>query len=125
MKKIAIPTNGTNVDDHFGHCSFYTIYTLDSENRIGKKELLPSPSGCGCKSDIAFILKDMGVDTMLAGNMGQGAVMKLSSAGLSVYRGYTGNTDDVLNRYLEGDMGNDQLCHEHRHHHDEGHSCHN
>lgn len=126
MKKIAIPTNGTMVDDHFGHCQYYTIYTLNEENVIEKKELLPSPAGCGCKSDIAYILADMGVGTMLAGNMGEGAFNKLSSAGMEVYRGFTGNTDGALKAYLEGYSGDDRMCDNHSHHHEgEGHTCHN
>ena len=32
MKKIAIPTREDMVDDHFGHCAYYTVVTLDDEN---------------------------------------------------------------------------------------------
>jgi len=126
MKKIAIPTSGTVVDDHFGHCRFYTIFSLDDENQIEKRELMPSPAGCGCKSDIAFILADMGVHTMLAGNMGEGAFNKLSSAGLEVYRGFRGNVDEVLKEYIGGNKGDDRMCSNHNHNHGgEGHLCHN
>lgn len=34
MKKIALPTRNGLIDDHFGHCEFYTIFTVDEENRI-------------------------------------------------------------------------------------------
>lgn len=126
MKKIAVPTTGNIVDDHFGHCQFYTIYSLDKDNRIEKKELMPSPAGCGCKSDIAGILAGMGVGTMLAGNMGEGALNKLSSAGLDVYRGYRGNVDDALAAYLGGYKGDERMCDNHNHHHEGGeHTCHN
>ena len=42
MKKIAIPTREGMVDDHFGHCAYYTVVTLDEQNhdylaRITKK----------------------------------------------------------------------------------------
>lgn len=53
MKKIALPTRNGLIDDHFGHCEFYTIFTVDEENRISRTQVLPSPQGCGCKSDIA------------------------------------------------------------------------
>ena len=26
MKKIAIPTRERMVDDHFGHCAYYTVF---------------------------------------------------------------------------------------------------
>ena len=28
MKLIAIPTRDSMVDDHFGHCAYYTVVTL-------------------------------------------------------------------------------------------------
>ena len=28
-KKIAIPTREGMIDDHFGHCAYYTVFTLD------------------------------------------------------------------------------------------------
>ena len=49
MKKLAIPTRDGMVDDHFGHCAYYTVVTLDEQNQVVKKERLDSPEGCGCK----------------------------------------------------------------------------
>lgn len=123
MTKIAIPTNGAVVDDHFGHCQFYTIYTLHSDNSILKKEIMPSPEGCGCKSDIASVLKNMGVSIMLAGNMGEGAVNKLNEAGLKVYRGFSGDTRVVTESYLKGNKGSDILCSHNKGNHEGDHSC--
>ena len=68
--KIALPTRGNMVDDHFGHCEAFTIYTIEN-NQIVNSELLPSPAGCGCKSGVAVTLAQMGVELMLAGNMGR------------------------------------------------------
>ena len=35
MKKVAIPvTKSNNVDDHFGHCEFYGVYTISDNNEI-------------------------------------------------------------------------------------------
>ncbi|MDX2414148.1 MAG: NifB/NifX family molybdenum-iron cluster-binding protein [Bacteroidales bacterium] len=121
MKKIAIPTNGTVVDEHYGHCEFYTIYSIESDNSIARKQMMPSPAGCGCKSNIASILADMGVSILLAGNMGEGAVNNLAEAGLDVYRGFVGNTEDALKAFLNGDTGSDIMCN--HSHGDSGHSC--
>ena len=33
MKLIAIPTRDGMVDDHFGHCAYYTVVTLDEQIR--------------------------------------------------------------------------------------------
>ena len=102
--KIALPTRDGQIDDHFGHCDHYTIITLDSDNNIVSKEDMASPEGCGCKSDIAPILSKMGVEVMLAGNMGQGAVNILSSNKIKVVRGCSGNIDDVVAKWLTGEI---------------------
>ena len=34
MKKIAIPTREDMVDDHFGHCAYYTVVKLRLMSRI-------------------------------------------------------------------------------------------
>ncbi len=104
MKKIAVPTRGNAVDDHFGHCEFYTIFTLDDSGNLLSSEILPSPQGCGCKSDIASVFQKMGVSVMLAGNMGPGALNVLSSHGINVIRGCSGDVRNVLDAYLEGKL---------------------
>ncbi|HUS87310.1 MAG TPA: NifB/NifX family molybdenum-iron cluster-binding protein [Bacteroidales bacterium] len=125
MGKIAIPTNGELIDDHFGHCQYHTIYCVNDKNEVEDKEILPSSPGCGCRSNIAGKLSGMGADTLLAGNIGQGAVEKLTSAGLKVFPGYTGKVSEILNIYLGGDMGNEKVCKNHQHYHCGGHSQYN
>ena len=104
MNKIAIPTRESMVDDHFGHCAYYTVVTLDEQNQILKKERLDSPEGCGCKSNIASVMQEMGISIMLAGNMGMGAYNKLSAHGINVIRGCHGTVDDVLKAYQNGEL---------------------
>ena len=64
MKKIAIPTREGMVDDHFGHCAYYTVVTLDEQNQIVNKERLDSPEGCGCKSNIASVMQEDASQTL-------------------------------------------------------------
>lgn len=99
--KIAIPTKNNQVDSHFGHCEYYTIAEVDGNSVIGKTRFA-SPQGCGCKSDVAADLRKMGVEVLLAGNMGQGAVNKISAENITVVRGCAGDVDIVLNSYLSG-----------------------
>lgn len=103
MIKIAIPTQDDVVDDHFGHCDHYTVFTVDNKSIISS-ERLDSPQGCGCKSNIASVMQKMGITIMLAGNMGMGAFNKLSTHGINVVRGCHGNIEDVLKAYLEGSI---------------------
>ncbi len=98
--KIAVPTRNNRVDGHFGHCEYYTIFTINEDKSIAESQFLASPEGCGCKSNIASILRNMDVSIMLAGNMGQGAIQNLNSFGLEVVRGCSGDVNDVVMDYL-------------------------
>lgn len=101
--KIAVPTRNNMVDNHFGHCDHYTIFTVN-DGDVTMKEILPSPQGCGCKSGIAAVLRQKGVQVMLAGNMGEGARNVLAQNGIKVVRGQSGNVDDLVAAYLAGNV---------------------
>ncbi len=121
--KIAVPTRGNQVDDHFGHCETYTVFTVGKNHEIEKTELQPSPQGCGCKSDIAGILQKQGVKVMLAGNMGQGAYNILVQHGIEVYRGCNGNVHELTQAFLRGQIDDSGVGCAHHDHHEEGHQC--
>ncbi len=44
--KIAVPTIGDQVDQHFGHCEKYTAFTIENQ-AIAAEEYMASPAGCG------------------------------------------------------------------------------
>jgi predicted Fe-Mo cluster-binding NifX family protein len=118
--KIAVPVaaNG-QIDEHFGHCEFYSIYTISENNEIQNVQTIKSEQGCGCKSNIAYVLAESGVTLMLAGGIGGGAINVLNNAGIEVVRGCTGNAEDIVKQYIAGlvqDSG--ESCHQHEQHHD-------
>jgi predicted Fe-Mo cluster-binding NifX family protein len=119
--KIAVPTTSANtVDRHFGHCEFYTIFTISDQKAILNTEILASPAGCGCKSNISVQLKELGVTVLLAGNMGNGAVNVISNQGIRVVRGCEGEINKVVVNYLGGKIDDSgESCS----HHEEGHEC--
>lgn len=115
--KIALPSRQNQIDDHFGHCEYYTIFTVNDNKEIISQETLASPSGCGCKSNIASTLSEMGVKLMLAGNMGEGAVNVLHNSGIEVIRGCKGDVKEVANKWLDGSLvDSGDSCHEHECH---------
>ena len=118
MRMIVIPTREGQVDDHFGHCAYYTVYTVDEKEEIVKTERLDSPEGCGCKSDIAEKMQAMGITLMLAGNMGDGAFHKLRAHGIEVVRGCSGPAEEVIQRYLRHELKDSAIACDH---HDCGH----
>jgi predicted Fe-Mo cluster-binding NifX family protein len=117
--KIALPSRDNLIDDHFGHCEYFTVFTIDENTKdIISEEIIASPAGCGCKSNIAKILSDMGVSIMLAGNMGGGAVGVLKNSGIEVIRGCSGDLKTVAIKWLEGIISDSgDSCH--------SHECHN
>ena len=100
--KIALPSDGSKVDEHFGHCQSFTIFDVDDENKIVSEETLTPPAGCGCKSNIVPQLAGMGVSVMLAGNMGGGAVSILAENGIQVVRGCSGDVREAARAWLAG-----------------------
>ena len=114
--KIALPSSQHQVDEHFGHCEYFTVFTVNENKKIVSEETVSSPAGCGCKSNIAQTLADMGVKWMLAGNMGQGAVNVLNGCGIDVLRGCSGDIKEVAEGWLAGtlkDSGIACTLHEH------------
>lgn len=101
--KIAVPTRDGVVDDHFGHCAYYTIFTIE-DGKIVNEGKIPSPEGCGCKSGIATILQGNGIKVMLAGNMGQGALNVLTAHNIKVFRGCSGDIYQLIEKYLRGEI---------------------
>lgn len=116
--KIAVPTTHNNlVDSHFGHCEFFTVFTIEG-NKITGSEVVKSPEGCGCKSNIASVLSEMGVTYMLAGNMGQGAVNVLNYNGIDVVRGCEGDVTKLVEEFVDGQVSDSgETCSHHEHHH--------
>lgn len=111
--KIALPSCGDQIDNHFGHCEYFTVYTVN-EKEIVSQEIVPSAVGCGCKSNIASVLAEKNVTLMLAGNMGDGAVNVLKNAGIKVVRGCEGNLKDVVLAWLSGSLEDSgDSCQEH------------
>jgi len=121
--KIAVPTRNNIIDEHFGHCEYYTVYSIEN-GKVEKKERLDSPQGCGCKSNIATVLREMNVNTMLAGNMGAGAQNVLGMQGIKVIRGCSGNVDEVVSQFLTGQITDSGVsCSHHSDHGSDGHVC--
>src|SRR5690349_4228979 len=127
MKKVAMPTRGGLVDEHFGHCEAFTLFTVDDSNQVVGEELFTPPPACGCKSNLVQTLASMGYGVVIAGNMGEGAANKLRQAGFTVVRGAKGPVRQALEAWLSGALKDrDELCMAHGHHghvhgHDHGH----
>ena len=127
--KIAVPVTRSNqIDDHFGHCEFYGVYTISEKNEIVDIQTIKSEQGCGCKSNIANLLAEKGVTIMLAGGIGGGAINVLNNSGIKVVRGCSGNAADIVKQYIVGNINDSgESCSQHEKHKGDGqdHLCNN
>jgi predicted Fe-Mo cluster-binding NifX family protein len=125
MMKIAVPVTKENqIEDHFGHCDSYSVFTISDNKEISGLRSVDSSEGCGCKSDIGSLLASDGVTVMLAAGIGGGATDVLKSNGIEVIRGCSGDATEVVKLYLSGkveDQGSSCRNHEGHHHGHEGH----
>jgi predicted Fe-Mo cluster-binding NifX family protein len=114
MIKIAIPSKQNEVDDHFGHCEYFTIIELNEQLEITSQYKRPTAENCGCKSNLAEDLAAEGVSILLAGGIGQGAINKLKSANIEVLAGFRGTIGEVVDRWKSKDYRADiSVCREH------------
>ncbi len=117
--KIAVPSNGGMVDEHFGHCKEFMIFEVSGE-KVSGESVLPSGQGCGCKSGIAAELARAGVTHLVAGNMGEGAVRVLEANGIKVVRGASGKARAAAEAFAAGALADSGAgCAGHG----EGHEC--
>lgn len=125
MINIAVPVDINNqIENHFGHCDHYEIFTVSNENKIIKIQTLETVQGCGCKSNIANILAENGITIMLAGNIGDGAINVLNQCNIEVIRGCTGETKEIVNKYLKGKIiDSGESCLHHEGQHTQAHQC--
>jgi predicted Fe-Mo cluster-binding NifX family protein len=112
--KIALPSRDQEVDGHFGRCDHFTVFTIGAGRHIVAEETFTPPPGCGCKSNVAAALSGLGVEVLLAGNMGEGAAHHLGAQGIRVVRGCAGKVREVAEAWLAGRLEDTRIaCHDH------------
>ena len=83
-KKIAIPTENGNLCAHFGHCEKFVIYETEGDKIIKGEFITPPPHEPG--SHPRF-LRDLGVNIIIAGGMGNRAQNLFTQNDIEVYYG--------------------------------------
>lgn len=125
--KIAVASTGAMTTEHFGHCENFNIF--DAENGvITGRESIPNP---GHKPGfLPNFLGDLGVNVVISGGMGQGAIDIFNQRNIEVITGAAGSAEDCAKRYLAGELvSTGSVCHKHEHadecgghHHGHGHA---
>lgn len=114
--KIAIASEGKHVSGHFGHCEGFTIYEVE-EGKALNKNFVPNPGHR--PGFLPVFLKDLAVNVIIAGGMGETAQELFNRNGIEVVVGASGFCDDLVQQYLNGQLkSTGSVCKEHQH---EGH----
>lgn len=112
--KIAVASEYEMVTEHFGHCVNFNIYDAE-DNRIVKGESIPNPGHR--PGFLPNFLNDMGVNVVISGGMGGGAIDIFNEKGIEVIVGARGYAQNAAEQYLLGNLqSTGSVCHEHRHH---------
>lgn len=110
--KIAVACEGKNVTEHFGHCEAFAIFETQNK-QIVNKQLIPNP---GHKPGfLPVFLYEKGVNVIISGGMGGGAVDIFNEKGIEVITGASGDAEEAVNKYLQGNLkSTGSVCHEHQ-----------
>lgn len=118
IMKIAVTYDNGNVFQHFGKTENFKVYEVE-DNKVVSSEVIGS-NGTG-HGALAGLLAEQGIDVLICGGIGGGAQTALAEAGIQLCSGAQGNTDEVVEAYLKGELESaGTTC---DHHHEEGHSC--
>lgn len=111
--KIAVASMNQTVSGHFGHCLNFNIY--ETENGCIKEA--SSIANPGHKPGfLPNFLGDMGVNVIIAGGMGGGAVEIFNERNIEVIVGASGDAMNAAESYLKGELkSTGSVCHEHEH----------
>lgn len=116
--KIAVTYDNGNVFQHFGRTEQFKVYEVE-DNKVVSSEVIGS-GGTG-HGALAGLLAGQDVDVLICGGIGGGAQAALAEAGVELYAGAEGNTDEAVEAYLRGELvSTGANC---DHHHEEGHDC--
>lgn len=121
--KIAVTYENGQVFQHFGHTEKIKIYEINGDKVVSTNILDTNGHG---HSALAGFLIENDVDTLICGGIGGGARIALAEAGIRLYGGVQGDTNEAVNALLSGTLvfDPDFQCEHHNHEHGEGgHEC--
>ena len=111
--KIAVSCNGSQIWSHFGHCENFVVYEVESGGIAGEQSV-PNPGHR--PGFLPNFLADMGVEVIISGGMGGGAVDIFNERGVEVILGAQGDAGSAVKAYLRGELeSTGSVCHEHAH----------
>jgi len=100
--RIAFPTNDkVNVEEHFGHCKFFAIFTVNDKEIMDTEYVSAPPHQPGL---LPKFLSELNANAIITGGMGQMAINLFKEANIEVILGARGSIETNLSEYLGGDL---------------------
>ena len=99
--KIAIAIDGIEVSQHFGHCDSFVIYEI-ADGKVKDQIMVTNPGHV--PGVLPKMLIDRGVTCLIAGGLGSNAQKIFREAGINLVVGARGEAEEVIRRYLEGNL---------------------
>ncbi len=111
--KIAVASEGKSVAQHFGHCEGFNVYTVEA-GKVTSSEFFQNPGHR--PGFLPNYLNDLGVNVIISGGMGGGAIEIFNEKSIEVVTGATGDAEEAAKNYLEGKLkSTGSVCHQHEH----------
>ena len=106
--KVAVACDGEQVSPHFGRCEHYLIAELQ-DGEIQLSEWFGNPGHA--PGALPALMREKGVDCMLAGGAGPRAVGLLAEAGIELVVGVSGDALAALQALSQGVLaGGESAC---------------
>lgn len=117
MKRIAVTYDNGQVFQHFGRTEAFKVYEVEDDKVINSQIVESNGVGHGA---LAGLLADNTIDVLICGGIGGGAMAALEDRNIEVCAGAQGDTDEVVEAYLKGELETAGVTCDH---HGENHSC--
>ena len=124
--RVATTYEKGNIFMHFGRSEQFKIYDIQDGKVLNEQVVGTGGTGHGA---LAGLLANGGVDTLICGGIGGGAINALIQAGITVYAGAQGNCDACVEALIAGTLAQtgEATCdchgHDHEHIQEHGGSC--
>lgn len=110
--KIAVACEGNKITEHFGHCENFMLFDVENKKITGS-ESVPNPGHR--PGFLPNFLNELGVNLIISGGMGGGAVDLFNNFNIEVITGASGDAKTAVDSYLTGKLkGTGSICHEHQ-----------
>ena len=111
--KIAVAVDGQMVSEHFGHCEGFAVFTV-KDNEVVDQKFVQNPGHR--PGFLPKYLNDLGVNVVISGGMGAGAIEIFNEKNIKVVTGAQGAADQTVVSYVNGRLqSTGSVCKEHQH----------